>query len=311
MTKGVSFSPDKDIPDLSGKVILVTGGNTGLGFEVIYQLSKHKPKHIYLAARSEEKANEAIKTLREKNPNAGPITFLQLDLGSLASIKAAAASFRSMSDRLDILINNAGIMAVPEGLTEDGYEIQFGTNHLGPALFTALLLPTLKATAAISTDARVIFLSSELENMAPKNSYLFDELKTTLPKFSTWTRYGQSKLAAVHYAQALANHNPDLKVVSIHPGVIATNLSGPVVRDYNFLMAALFKVAMKFVTVSIEEGTLNHLWTATSPDVKSGVFYFPVGVQGKGSSLSKDTKLRDQLWEWTQKELESHVPAGY
>ncbi|KAF5682979.1 alcohol dehydrogenase Bli-4 [Fusarium circinatum] len=311
MTKGVSFSPDKDIPDLSGKVILVTGGNTGLGFEVIYQLSKHKPKHIYLAARSEEKANEAIKTLREKNPNAGPITFLQLDLGSLASIKAAAASFRSMSARLDILINNAGIMAVPEGLTEDGYEIQFGTNHLGPALFTALLLPTLKATAAISTDARVIFLSSELENMAPKNSYLFDDLKTTLPKFSTWTRYGQSKLAAVHYAQALANHNPDLKVVSIHPGVIATNLSGPVVRDYNFLMAALFKVAMKFVTVSIEEGTLNHLWTATSPDVNSGVFYFPVGVKGKGSSLSKNSKLRDQLWEWTQKELEPHVTAGY
>ncbi|KAI1016790.1 hypothetical protein LB504_007047 [Fusarium proliferatum] len=311
MTKGVSFSPDKDIPDLSGKVILVTGGNTGLGFEVIYQLSKHKPKHIYLAARSEEKANEAIKTLRKKNPNAGPVTFLQLDLGSFTSIKTAAATFRSMSDRLDILINNAGIMSVPEGLTEDGYEIQFGTNHLGPALFTTLLLPTLKATAAISTDVRVIFLSSELENMAPKNSYLFNDLKTTLPKYSTWTRYGQSKLASVHYAQALANHNTDLKVMSIHPGVIATNLSGPVVKDYNFLMAALFKVAMKFVTVSIEEGTLNHLWTATSPDVKSGVFYFPVGVQGKGSSLSKDGKLRDQLWEWTKKELEPHVTMGY
>ncbi|KAF5621009.1 alcohol dehydrogenase [Fusarium sp. NRRL 25303] len=311
MTKGVSFSPDKDIPDLSGKVILVTGGNTGLGFEVIYQLSKHKPKHIYLAARSEEKANEAIKTLRKKNPNAGLITFLQLDLGSFASIKTAAATFRSMSDRLDILINNAGIMSVPEGLTEDGYEIQFGTNHLGPALFTTLLLPTLKATAAISTDVRVIFLSSELENMAPKNSYLFNDLKTTLPKYSTWTRYGQSKLASVHYAQALANHNTDLKVMSIHPGVIATNLSGPVVKDYNFLMAALFKVAMKFVTVSIEEGTLNHLWTATSPDVKSGAFYFPVGVQGKGSSLSKDGKLRDQLWEWTKKELEPHVTMGY
>ncbi|KLP06184.1 related to alcohol dehydrogenase homolog Bli-4 [Fusarium fujikuroi] len=311
MAKGVSFSPDKDIPDLSGKVILVTGGNTGLGFEVIYQLSKHKPKHIYLAARSEEKANEAIKTLHKKNPNAGPVAFLQLDLGSFASIKAAAATFRSMSDRLDILINNAGIMSVPEGLTKDGYEIQFGTNHLGPALFTTLLLPTLKATAAMSTDVRVIFLSSELENMAPKNSYLFNDLKTTLPKFSTWTRYGQSKLASVHYAQALANHNPDLKVMSIHPGVIATNLSGPVVKDYNFLMAALFKVAMKFVTVSIEEGTLNHLWTATSPDVKSGAFYFPVGVQGKGSSLSKDSKLRDQLWEWTEKELEPHVTMGY
>ncbi|KAJ4264440.1 hypothetical protein NW762_005640 [Fusarium torreyae] len=307
MTNGVSFNPDEDIPDLSGKVILVTGGNTGLGFEAISQLSKHKPKHIYLAARSEEKANEAINKIREMNPDAAPITFLQLDLGSFTSIKAAAASFESMSERLDILINNAGIMAVPEGLTEDGYEIQFGTNHVGPALFTTLLLPILKATAAKSTDARVVFLTSDLEKIAPKNSFIFDKLKTTLPELSTWARYGQSKLATVHYAQALANHNPDLKIMSIHPGIIATNLSGPVVKNYNFIMATLFKVAMKFITVSIEEGTLNHLWAATSPDAKSGVFYFPVGIQGKGSSLSKNIKLRDQLWEWTEKELKSHV----
>ncbi|KAH7016672.1 hypothetical protein EDB80DRAFT_888023 [Ilyonectria destructans] len=143
-----SFNPDKDIPDLSGKVVLVTGGNTGLGLETILQLSKHHPAHIYLAARSEEKAKNAIEEVRSKISNAPPISFIQLDLGSFASIKAAAASFTASSDRLDILINNAGIMATPERLTEDGYEIQLGTNHLGPALLTKLLLPTLKATAA-------------------------------------------------------------------------------------------------------------------------------------------------------------------
>ena len=307
MEKSASFNPDRDVPDLSGKVILVTGGNTGLGFEAIYQLSNHNPAHIYLAARSEPKATEAIERLRARNPKAGPITFLNLDLGSFASITAAAAKFRSMSNRLDILINNAGIMAVSEGLTEDGYEIQFGTNHLGPALFTKLLLPTLKATVNKSPDVRVVFVTSELEKMAPKRSYLFDLMKTTLPKISTWARYGQSKLATVHYAEALAMHNPEIKFLSVHPGVISTNLSGPVLENSNFLTAMLFRVAMKFITVRIEEGTLNHLWAAVSPAAKSGVFYFPVGVKGRGSALSKDSELRDRLWEWTERELKSYA----
>lgn len=115
----IAFSPDEDIPDLSGKVILVTGGNAGLGFETIRQLSKHNPAHIYLAARSREKGGAAIKKLKELNPLAAPITFLSLDLASFDSIKAAAQTFRQVSDRLDVLINNAGIMMTPESLTKE------------------------------------------------------------------------------------------------------------------------------------------------------------------------------------------------
>ncbi|EEU45267.1 uncharacterized protein NECHADRAFT_41149 [Fusarium vanettenii 77-13-4] len=308
MKSGVSFDPDKDIPDLSGKVILVTGGNTGLGLETVLQLAKHNPAHIYLAARSEEKGNRAIKEVQEKVPNAPPITFLRLDLGSLESTKAAAASFRASSDRLDILINNAGIMAVPEGLTKDGYEIQFGTNHLGHALLTKLLLPTLKATAATpSSDVRVVFLSSSAGSIAPKDSYHLDKAKTTMPDIGTWTRYGQSKLANIHYNAALAKRHPDIKFISLHPGVVKTNLGDSFINSYGALLGTVFRFIGNMTSISVEKGALNQLWAATSQDVESGVFYYPVGVTGKGSELSNNEKVREQLWEWTEKELESYV----
>lgn len=310
MTKSsVSFNPDKDIPDLSGKVILVTGGNSGLGLETVLRLAEHSPAHIYLGARSEEKARLAIKEVQEKVPNAPPITFLQLDLASLASTQAAAATFRASSDRLDILVNNAGIMAMPEGLTEDGYEIQLGTNHLGHALFTKLLLPTLKATAAATSpsDVRVLFLSSVGEALAPKDSYHLDKAKTTMPHLGTWTRYGQSKLANVHYSAALAKRHPDIKFISVHPGIVKTNLGYTFMNSYGSLMFRVITFVADMFAVSVEKGALNQLWAATSRDVESGVFYHPVGVTGKGSALSNDEAVREQLWEWTEKELESYT----
>ncbi|KAM5354114.1 hypothetical protein ACJ41O_000764 [Fusarium nematophilum] len=303
MKSGVSFNPDKDISNLSGKVILVTGGNIGLGLETIVQFAKHSPAHIYLAARSEEKGNKAVKEVQEKVPKAPPITFLHLDLGSFASIKAAAASFQASSRRLDILVNNAGIMATPEGLTEDGYEIQFGTNHIGHALLTRLLLPTLKATS----DARVVFLSSAAEAIAPKDSYHLDKAKTTMPNLSTWARYGQSKLANIHYSAALARRHTDIKFISVHPGVVKTNLSNTYIKSYGAVLAAAIGFIANLMSVSVEKGALNQIWAATSRDAESGVFYFPVGVTGKGSALSNDDKLGERLWEWTEKELEPFV----
>ena len=145
-----------EIPDLSGQVIIVTGGTAGLGLECIRQLSTHNPAHIYLAARSQEKADTLIRELRDSIPEACPITFLSLDLSSFSSVKAAAAAFLRQETRLDILMNNAGIMMTPEGLTEDGYEVQFGTNVMGPALFTLLLLPLLQQTAKLNAQTHVL-----------------------------------------------------------------------------------------------------------------------------------------------------------
>ncbi|TVY74013.1 putative oxidoreductase [Fusarium oxysporum f. sp. cubense] len=308
MRAGYSFNPDTDIPALSEKVVLVTGGNTGLGHETILQLSKHSPAHVFLAARSQDKGHAAVNDIRQATPNVPPISFLQLDLSSFASIQSAVKKFRESSDRLDILINNAGIMATPEGLTEDGYEIQFGTNHLGVALFTKLLLHTMKQTAATkSSDVRVVFVSSSMEENAPKDSYQLDKVKSTMPHISTWARYSMSKLANLQYCEALARNHPDIKFISVHPGIVQTNLSNTFIGSYNPVAAAVIKLASKLLTVNVETGALNQLWAATSHDAVSGEFYYPVGVKGKGSNLSQNRSIRDQLWDWTEKEIEPYV----
>ncbi|KAK2007325.1 short chain dehydrogenase [Colletotrichum eremochloae] len=310
MMGGHNFQPDKDIPDLTGKVVLVTGGNSGLGLETVRQIAKHNPAHIYLAARSKEKGEAAIETLKKENPDAAPISHLPLDLASFESIKAAAKQFTAASDRLDLLINNAGIMHTPEGLTEDGYEIQFGTNHMGHALLTQLLLPTLKKTAAAAgenSDVRVVFLSSAAEGWAPKDTYQFDRLKTTMPETASRFRYGISKVANVHYAAALAERTPEIKVVCVHPGVVDTNLAEPLLSNTNAIFGTLLWVGVKIVAVSTQKGALNQLWASFHPDVETGAFYFPVGVPGKGTKLSQDHKKREQLWKWTEDELRSHL----
>ncbi|KAH7376656.1 retinol dehydrogenase [Plectosphaerella cucumerina] len=304
----VSFNPDSDIPDLSGKVVLVTGGNIGLGKETVLQLSKHNPAHIFLAARTESKATEAIKEIQAAVPNAAKITFLQLDLMSFDSIKKAAASFLSQSSQLHLLINNAGIMATPPGTTKEGYEEQFGTNHMGHALLTKLLLPTLKATAANAPpqSVRVVVLSSLVEKYAtPAATYDFAKLKTNWADLSTSTRYAVSKIANIHYASELARRNPELRVVSVHPGVVNTNLMSGPAKTYPWMRP--LRPIIGFFLTSVPEGTKNQLWAAVSPDAKSGEFYYPVGLANKGSDLSKNSKLALELWDWTEKELAAHL----
>ncbi|KAH9203363.1 retinol dehydrogenase [Leptodontidium sp. 2 PMI_412] len=304
-----SFNPDKDIPDLSGKVILVTGGNAGLGKQTILELSKHNPAHIFLTARSESKAQAAIEDIRKAVPSAAPITYLNLDLTSFDSIKKAVREFLGQSPQLHILINNAGIMGSPAGTTKDGYEIQFGTNHVGHALLTKLLLPTLERTAAATTpfqDIRIITIASSEEARSPAtNTYEFDKLKTDMSSTPTLVRYGISKIANIHYARALSRRHPNIRSISIHPGMVDTNLKSGIVASWPLMRPFLPLVGL--LSTNVRNGANNQLWAAVSPDAKSGEFYFPVGVTGKGSKQSRDKALEDALWNWTEKELEEHV----
>ncbi|KAM0344545.1 hypothetical protein ACHAPU_007525 [Fusarium lateritium] len=302
----VKFTPDTDIPSLEGKVILVTGGNSGLGLETIKQLSKHEPARIFLACRSRTKFDQAINELKTSGSNVDSVSFLELDLTSLASIKSAAKAFQESSTRLDILVNNAGIMMTPEGLTEEGYEIQLGTNHMGHAFLTHLLLPTLEETTKINSDVRIIFVSSIAESMAPSNPYQLDQFKTTMPNIATRIRYAISKLANVHYAAALAERYPAMKIISLHPGVVHTNLTAPVYGG-----SVIFGTAMRLIYtltgIDVAKGTLNQLWAISDPKAESGVFYHPVGLSGKGSKLSLDKDARGKLWDWTQQEIKQHL----
>ncbi|KAG9622101.1 oxidoreductase, partial [Aureobasidium melanogenum] len=192
---GKSFDPEKDTPDLSGKVIIVTGGNTGLGKESVLQFAKHNPSQIYLAARTESKARSAIEDIKSQVPDA-KVEFLSLDLSDFDSVKAAADSFKQKEQRLDILLNNAGIMSVPYSTTKQGYEIQFGTNHMGHALLTKLLMPVLLKTAEDpKADVRVVSLSSEGHQLARGCGILYDQ--AAAETYGTWSRYGSAKLANI------------------------------------------------------------------------------------------------------------------
>ncbi|KAH7466429.1 hypothetical protein IWW34DRAFT_746488 [Fusarium oxysporum f. sp. albedinis] len=302
----VKFSPDTDIPSLAGKIILITGGNSGLGLETARQLLKHEPSRVFLACRSKAKFDQAVNELRQQGSNTDAVSFLALDLASLSSIKSAAKEFQSSSTRLDILVNNAGIMMTPEGLTEEGYEIQIGTNHMGHAFLTHLLLPTLEETTKANPDVRIVFVSSMGESMSPKNPYQFDQFKTTMSSFSTQSRYAISKLANVHYAAALAERYPKIKVISIHPGVVDTNLTAPIISS-SLIIGTITRLVVSLIAVDSAKGALNQLWAMTDPKAETGVFYHPVGVTGKGSKLSQDKDAREKLWEWTQQEIRQHL----
>ncbi|KAF8854883.1 NAD(P)-binding protein [Acephala macrosclerotiorum] len=300
------FTPEKDIPDLSGKVILVTGGHSGLGEESVLQFAKHKPEKIYLAARSKERADEAIARIKKAVPSAR-VTFLPLDLTSFRSVKDAANTVNTSTSRLDILMNNAGIMGTPAATTEDGYEIQFGTNHMGHALLTKLLLPKLQATAKEpGSDVRIVTLSSAGHQWAPKGGIAFEELHSNMKSTSTIIRYGQSKLANILYSNELTSRYPDIRCMSIHPGAVNTGLKKGLAASYWWIKTPADVVGKVFMMTSAQ-GALNQLWASTSADAKSGKYYVPIAKENTGSAYVRDKELGTKLWDWTEKELETFL----
>lgn len=306
MGKKINFDSNKDIPDLSGKVIIVTGGNSGLGKETVLQLAKHNPHSLYMGARSKSKAEDAIAEIKTIVPNAN-IKFLLLDISSLASVKRGADAFLAENDRLDILINNAGVMGLPPGLTEDGYEVQFGTNHMGPALFTKLLLPTLQKTASLpGADVRIVNLSSEALKFGPPSGLMLAQNKTPLSSLSGAQRYGQSKLANLYFSQILAKKYPSIKTNAIHPGLVRTGISNNYTNNYwyiSWILAIVFKLFFS----DAHEGAKPQLFAATGKRdvVKSGAFYFPCVREWEGNAMTRNSELAEELWVWTEAELKS------
>jgi retinol dehydrogenase 12 len=304
------FQPDKDIPDLAGRVIIVTGGNSGCGKETVLQLAKHNPGKIYLAARSQVKYDDAMKDITAASPGAN-VKYLELDLSSLVSVQKAADRVLAENDRCDILVNNAGIMAHPHSLTQNGYEVQFGTNHMGHALLTRQLLPLMQKTAALpGADARIVNVSSTAHMMAMGAGINFDKLKTDMKTSNPGSLYAQSKLANVLHARELARRYPEILTTSIHPGRVETNLASVMfdVNGFNGKFQKFFDYMVGPMTQ--QEGALTQIWAASwkREDVKNGSYYNPVGKLNAGSGKSRDIELAKKLWDWTEQEL---VAKGY
>lgn len=263
-----------------------------------------------MAARTPSKAQSAIASIKSAVPNA-EIEHLQLDLTSFESIAEAAKAFKSKEKRLDILINNAGIMAVPYSTTKEGYEIQFGTNHVGHALLTKLLMPVLLETAKEpGADVRIVNVSSMGHMMAPSGGIIFDQ--QALESYMTARRYGVSKLANILFTRELAARYPQITTVSLHPGVILTDLYATLQK--NWLLAPLIFIygrMMGFLPGHFPDaagGALNQTWAATTPkeNLKNGEYYRPVGVHSFCSSYAKDLGLAKKLWDWTEGEFQKH-----
>ena len=235
------------------------------------------------------------------------LTFIECDLTSLTSIEVAARQFISASPRLDVLMCNAGIMASPLGLTQDGYELQFGTNYVSHALLVKLLLPKLLQTAKEpSSDVRIIFLTSTGFRQHPVDGIVFKDLRTTqdFGIGGSWMRYGQSSLANILYPAELARRYPTITSVSIHPGVIATGLVG----NLTFAKKTLVYLAHLGQVKDPATGAWNQLWAvAVDKDkIVNGGFYEPVAIPGDHDNLSNNHELAAKLWEWTEKELEKY-----
>ncbi|KQH78202.1 short-chain dehydrogenase [Mycobacterium gordonae] len=283
-----------DIPDQSGRTVVVTGANTGLGYHTAAALACHGAR-VVLAVRNQEKGNAALSRIVAAKADAD-ITLTQLDLSSLASVRRAADELRSTHPRIDLLINNAGVMWTPKELTADGFELQFGTNHLGHFAFTGLLLDHM-----LQLDgSRVVTVSSLGHRM--RAAIHFDDLQWER-SYSRIGAYGQSKLANLLFTyelqRRLSTAAAPTIAVAAHPGGSATELARNVpriLRPLNALAPLLFQ--------SAEAGALPTLRAATDPSAQGGQYYGPDGLgEQRGhprlvqsSAQSHDADLQRRLW---------------
>ena len=275
---------------------MVTGANSGLGFVTARELARAGAR-VVLACRNLAKGEAARREIEAVAPGA-PLELEELDLSSLDSIRAFAERLRSANDRLDLLINNAGVMATPRRRTADGFELQFGTNHLGHFALTGLLIGSMEGRE----DARVVTLSSTAHRTGRIS---FDNLGGERHYFR-WRAYGQSKLANLLFALELERRlraaGSTVKSLAAHPGYAATNLqsTGPPLVD-----RLVMKVSDRLIAQSDEMGALPSLFAATEPGLAGGTYVGPDGLaEQRGhprpvapSGAARDKKVARRLWE--------------
>jgi NAD(P)-dependent dehydrogenase (short-subunit alcohol dehydrogenase family) len=284
-----------DITDQRGRTAVVTGANSGLGRIVARELARHGAR-VIIASRDSAKGAEAAMDITAAFPSS-TVEAAQLDLADQSSIRSFAGRIRESNDHIDLLVNNAGVMAAPYRKTADGFELQFGTNHLGHFALTGLLLPLLSRP-----DARVVTVSS---NSHKRGQMRFDDLQGER-RYSRWGAYSQSKLANLLFAfeldRRLKAAGWGLISVAAHPGYSATNLqlSGP--PPYERLV---MRLANRLVAQSAEMGALPLLYAATAPDLRGGSYLGPDGmgeVRGHPILVEATTRANDEeaarrLWE--------------
>ena len=320
---------EKDIPDQFGRVFIVTGGASGVGFETAKALY-HVNGRVYIAGRSAKNAETAIEEIRNSNPAAdqvvqggkGELFFLHLDLGDLPTIKSSAQSFLDREKRLDVVWHNAGVMTPPDGSeTKQGFELQFGTNGLGSFLFqhflTPLCLKTIGLPGVPKNATRVIFVSSSGHRMSPKPDgveWNDMDMKDKTGLQANLVKYGQSKTINIMHAHELARQysSQGLIALSLHPGGLKTGLQ----RHYNGIINAI----AQWLLYEPHYGALTELYAGLNPDVDTkmledggtnGGYVLPWGRFGAGAAYVFDglanRKTGERLWEVSEELTKAYM----
>lgn len=293
-----------NIPDLSGKIAIVTGSNTGIGFETAKALFEAGAQ-VTIAARDVEKAKNAIQKIQSDTAGTGTLDYGKLDLANIGQVREFADLFVKKHTKLDILINNAGVMVPPAANTEDGFELQFGVNFMGHFALTGYLLPLIKQTA----NARVVTLSSGAATLV--DSIDFDNLR--LEKgYDEWREYAVSKLADILFSYELdrrfRNAATPAIAVAAHPGVTRTDLQRNIPGENLEGMFAAFDQVM-----DPWQGALPSLFAATDASVEGGKFYGPDGpkeyagypaLSNHHTAAMNDEALAKRLWDYAENAIQ-------
>ncbi|CAH9069356.1 unnamed protein product [Cuscuta europaea] len=285
--------------DASNLTAIITGGASGIGLEVARVLALRKA-HVVIAARNMDAAREA-KELIQKASSTASVDILKLDLSSLKSVKAFADDFKALGLPLNILINNAGVMFSPFQLSEDGYEMQFATNHLGHFYLTNLLLEQMKETAkATGVQGRIVNLSSVAHLYTYKEGIWFDKINDE-SCYHEKMAYGQSKLASILHVNELSRRlqkeGTNITVNSVHPGLIMTNL-----MRHSVLFTRIMKLFTWMLWKNVHQGAATTCYVALHPALK-GVTgkYFLDCNEYEPSKFAKDEALGRKLWDFSDK----------
>ncbi len=301
-----------DIPDQRGRTAVITGANGGLGLITARELAA-KGAHVVLAARNPKKTADAVEMIHAAAPDAS-LEVVPLDLSSRASVKDAAAQILASHEEIDLLINNAGVMGIPEAKTVDGYEMQFGVDHLGHWTLTALLLPSLLRTPG----SRIITVTSTAHHMGRAVSATNPHLEG---RYGPWRAYGQAKLANFHFGlglqRELAKAGAGTTSLIAHPGLSNTDLQAVSVEESGGgLSQRFFHTLARRTGMSADDGALPQLRAATDPSAKGGEFYGPLFVNN-GPPVRKPIFRRlgmssavSNLWEVSERETGVRLDLG-
>lgn len=287
-----------DIPDQTGKVCIVTGANAGLGYEIALGLAE-KGATVVMACRSLDRGQRAAAEIGKSAPSAKP-ELMALDLASLDSIKAFTQTFKENHDRLDVLVNNGGLIGCEKSRTADGFEAQFGVNHLGHFALTGLLLDSLLNTP----DSRVVTVGSRMHADA---EIAWDDLMSE-QSYDRWEAYKQSKLANLMFdfelARRLETSKKSTRAIGVHPGLAKTNWAD---NNLDGAMKLIAKLMSAFSYQSAEMAALPPLFAATAPEAKNGGYYgpqhdtkgYPVEVRAADRAYAETNAQK--LWALSEK----------